>query len=191
MNNPKLFMLLLGCKPKGRHTEQHDVFFSVADSLKELVPQIIDFWPEADEKIHIDAWRTVTKVERYSVKLIAKNQNDSNSTLKLFFINLGGYKENEFDEFHYKMLTVASSKAEAINAAKQTAFFKHTQFENAYSHIDDKYGVDVDDIFDIEDILPDKIKKSYRISITEDTDKEEDEIALGYFKLSVIAAGQG
>lgn len=189
MNNPKLFMLLLGCKPKGRHTEQHDVFFSAADSLKELVPQIIDFWPEADEKVHIDAWRTVTCVDGYSIKLIIKNQDNINSELKLFFINLGGYKQNEFDEFHYKMLTVAPTKAGAINAAKQTAFFKHTQFDGAYSHIDDKYGVDVDDIFEIDEILPEEIKKLYSISITKDADAKEDEISLGYFKLSVIAAG--
>jgi hypothetical protein len=30
------------------------------------------------------------------------------SLAQLFFINLGGYKENEFEEYHYKMLAVAN-----------------------------------------------------------------------------------
>ncbi|MGN6440105.1 MAG: DUF1543 domain-containing protein [Agriterribacter sp.] len=34
-------MLLLGCKPAGRHTEQHDVFFGIGASLKDLIPDII------------------------------------------------------------------------------------------------------------------------------------------------------
>lgn len=47
----KLFMLLLGCKPPGRHTEQHDIFFGIAASLRDLVPEIQAFWPEL-QKIH-------------------------------------------------------------------------------------------------------------------------------------------
>ena len=53
MSQLKLFMLLLGCKPPGRHVEQHDVFFGIAGSLDELIPEIKAFWPETD-KIHID-----------------------------------------------------------------------------------------------------------------------------------------
>jgi hypothetical protein len=34
----KLFMLLLGSKAPGRHVEQHDFFFGIAASLRELVP---------------------------------------------------------------------------------------------------------------------------------------------------------
>jgi len=52
-------MLLLGCKPPGRNTEQHDIFFGIGSGLKELIPAIIDSWPEAKKKIHIDAWREV------------------------------------------------------------------------------------------------------------------------------------
>ena len=40
---------------------------------------------------------------------------------KLFFINLGGYKPGDFEEYHYKTLTVAQSMAQAVKAAKQTA----------------------------------------------------------------------
>lgn len=51
----KLYMLMLGCKPKGRFTEQHDIFFGIGNSLKDLIPQMKIFWPEAKGQIHIDA----------------------------------------------------------------------------------------------------------------------------------------
>ena len=179
---PKLYMLLLGATPKDRFIEQHDVFFTIGTSLKELVPHIRQFWPT--DKIHIDSWREVNVVDGYRVNVVPSNSN--NNSVKLFFLNLGGYKKNEFEEFHYKMLLAATDKASAIKAAKQTAFYKHTSFKGAESHIDDKYGVDVDDIFEIADILPDEIRKEYSLQITPTPDAVEDEIHLGYFKLDKL-----
>ena len=101
MENKKLFMLLLGCKPKGRHTEQHDIFFGVGASLKDLVPDMLAFWPDAGT-IHIDAWRTVTEVDGYAISLIPRNLQanpvNTNST-QLFFINLGGIKKMSLKNF--------------------------------------------------------------------------------------------
>jgi len=80
---------MLGCKPPGRHTEQHDVFFGIASSLTELVPQIKLFWPEP-ERIHIDAWREVNSVEGYKVG-ISKKENALTTAQKekLFFYQPG------------------------------------------------------------------------------------------------------
>jgi hypothetical protein len=184
MESPKLFMLLLGCTPPGRYTEQHDVFFTVGSSLKEIKEEIIAFWPEANGKIHIDAWRQITEVNGYQVKVVSKEEQAT--TDKLFFLNLGGYKEGEFDELHYKMLAIADEKAIAIKQAKETAFYKHTGFEGATSHIDDKYGVDVDEVFEIEDILPASIKQHYTLHISPATDLPKDEMHLGYLVLSKL-----
>ena len=65
-------MCLLGCTPQGRNIEQHDVFFGIGQTLKHLVPAIVQFWPEAQGKIHIDAWREVTHVDGYSVQVVEK-----------------------------------------------------------------------------------------------------------------------
>jgi hypothetical protein len=182
---PTLYMILIGCTPKGRNTEQHDIYFGIANSIKEMIPDIISFWPEADEKIHLDAWRMVTNVDGFKVEVVEAGK--SSGAMKLFFINLGGYKQNEFEEFHYKMIVAAEDKGQAIKQAKDTAFYKHTGFKGAPSHIDDKYGVDVDDIFEIRDILPDPIKEKYALRIT-DAEEElpEDEKHLGYFRLDVM-----
>ncbi len=182
---PKLYMLLIGASPPGRNIEQHDVFFGIGNSIKDLIPDVLAFWP-GNNKLHFDAWREVTSVNGYKVEVVSKNENKQDRTLKLFFINLGGYKQNEFEEFHYKMVIAAADKAEAINISKQTAFFRHTGFKGATAHIDDKFGVDVDDIYEIADILPVGAKEKYCISVTHADLIAEDEMNLGYFKLSMF-----
>jgi hypothetical protein len=173
-------MLLIGCLPKGRHTEQHDVFFGIGQHISELLPAVAVFWPEAQGSLHLDAWREVNVVNGHRVRVVeGKGQSDT----QLFFINLGGYKENEFEEFHYKMLVAAADKGEAVRQAKETAFYKHTGFKGASSHIDDKYGIDVDDFHAIEDILPTKDKERFSLLIEPvSADHATDEIHLGYFK---------
>lgn len=178
---PKLFMLLIGCSPEGRHIEQHDVFFGIGEDIKEVLGHALDFWPEAKKSFHLDGWREVTKVGDFAVKIVETSL--SPIPPYLFFINLGGYKRGEFEEFHYKMITVAKDKHEAVKTAKDTAFFKHTGFKGATAHIDDKYGVDVDDIFLVKDILPRDLKFKYSLKIEADlTGRPEDELHLGYFR---------
>ncbi len=62
MNELKLYMLLLGCRPEGRFTEQHDIFFGIGRNMAELKPAIKNFWKEAP-KIHVDVWREVNVVD--------------------------------------------------------------------------------------------------------------------------------
>ena len=187
MKSLKLFMLLLGCKPQGRNTEQHDVFFGIGAELKDLVPAIFEFWPEAKKKIHIDAWREVKKVGEYDISIISReNKLPAKDTARLFFLNLGGYKQEEFEEFHYKILIAALDKAEAVQEAKETAFYIHTGFKGATSHIDDKYGVDVDDVYEITDILPEPVKEKYCITVSPSKQGSEDKLHLGYIRLDKL-----
>ena len=187
MNRLKLYMVLLGCKPKGRYTEQHDIFFGIGCDLKDLIPDITASWPEAP-KIHIDAWREVTEVEGFTIHVVQKEEGYKNieQAGKLFFLNLGGYKKNEFEEYHYKMLVVGKQKTVAIQKAKESAFYKHTGFKGADSHIDDKYGIDVDDIYEIADILPHHLKEKFTLQITTGAVDKKDIWHLGYTILSKL-----
>lgn len=182
----KLYMIMLGCRPNGRFTEQHDIFFGIGNTLKELVPEFKNFWKNAGS-IHIDAWREVTNVDNHKIEISVKSTNEI-SNKNLFFINLGGYKENEFEEYHYKILTVAETLSEAQKKSKQTAFFKHCGFgSNALSHIDDKFGIDIDDSFNIKEILMPVFKNRFEIKITKsDAILLEDELHIGYVKLDKI-----
>jgi len=191
---PKLFMLLLGSKAPKRNVEQHDYFFGIANSLRELVPQIKAFWPEAGNSIHIDGWREVNRVDDYEISVMLKSNEGAGVTTdgftpvdkKLFFINLGGYQANKLEEQHYVILTVQDDRAQAVQSSKKTVFFKTNSIKGANSHIDEKYGIDVDDIYRIEEILDESQKELYSIVITPSSALPEDEIHLGYFKLDKL-----
>lgn len=180
-------MVLIGCTPEGRNTEQHDIYFGIATSLSALVPQLHTFWP-GKHKLHIDAWREVNTVQEYSIRIVpAKKRKDlSPDSPRLFFINLGGYRPGEFEEYHYKMIEVAPDMAAAIQAAKKTAFYRHTGFKGAASHIDDKYGIDVDDTYLIEELLPAEQLEKYAIEIKFNPKAKEDSWQIGYTKLSSL-----
>lgn len=184
MNELKLYMVLVGCRPKGRYTEQHDVFFGIARSLKDLVPHINRFWPEAKGKFHIDAWREVTQVNGFSVEIEEATEAPENSH-HLFFINLGGYRPGEFDELHHKMLVVAADSGKAIAMAKQTVFYKAEGFKGAESHIDDKYNLDVDDMYNVKEMLLPLFTEKFHICISE-KHAPEDALHIGYLKLSKL-----
>ena len=155
-----LFMVQLGGRPKGRLIEQHDIFFGVANEVSELTDDINQHWPEVRNKWHIDSYRAISKVDNYAIKLVeSSSQAESANDLKLFFINLGGYQRGSFEEFHYKLLIVAATQADAIKQAKQSQFYKQFTYEdkdspfNAASHIDDKFEVDIDDIYNVNDLI--------------------------------------
>lgn len=157
---PTLYMIQLGGRPKGRLIEQHDIFFGVANQVNELIADINNHWPEVKNKWHIDSYRAISKVDNYAIKLVESNiQAECANDLKLFFINLGGYQQGSFEEFHYKLLIVADSQADAVKQAKQSEFYKQFTFKdkaspfNAASHIDDKFEVDIDDIYNVNDLI--------------------------------------
>ena len=117
----KLYMTIIGCRPSGRLTEQHDVFFGIGNQLADLIPQINAFWPEVKGKFHLDSWREVTKVGEYEICVVDKGDYKTNEQA-LFFLNLGGYLPQEMEEFHYKKLVVAPSLAVAQHEIKKTNF---------------------------------------------------------------------
>ena len=130
----------------------------------------------------------VTCVDGFTIEVVSQEEKPEQEE-QLFFLNLGGYKEGEFEEYQYKSLVVAKTKGKAIRKAKQTTFYKHCSIAKkcGESHIDDKYGVDVDDIHNIEDILSDKFKSQFRLKITKTNEISEDEKHIGYLKIDKIS----
>jgi len=192
---PTLFMVQLGGRPKGRLIEQHDMFFGIADNLVELIPAINEHWPEVKNKWHVDSYRAVTCVDGYRIDWVAtaesdranENQADDAKDLKLYFINLGGYLPDDFEEYHHKLLIVAPTQAEAIKQAKQSDFYKKYSFKDkdtpfdAASHIDDKHQVDVDDIYNVNELLT--AGSLQIIKDKADTASIEDKAYIGYLSI--------
>lgn len=184
-----LFFVLLGCRPAGRKTEQHDVFAGIGTDLHSLKPAMLASWPEAQGKLHLDAWRKVCFVDGYRVRLIQRS-NASISFPKsksLWFINLGGYAPGVFEEFHQKLLLVAENQADAIRKAKCHPFFEQYNLSAVgAAHIDDKWSFEVDDVATVESLLPEEMRKSWQIVLEIDETGASDSLNIGYFKLSAI-----
>ncbi|MFC6268546.1 DUF1543 domain-containing protein [Frigoriflavimonas asaccharolytica] len=178
----KLFYVILGATPKGRNTEQHDVFFGIAENVYDLIKDFNEFWKEAKGKIHMDAYMEVNYIDGYEVKVVPKLAEKAEENL--YFMNLGGYKPGVFVELHEQILMVGKSLSEITRRAKKTDFYKEMTFKNSESHIDDKYGVDVDDLAKVTDLLPKKMKEKYSIILEKNENSTlENEINIGYFKL--------
>ncbi|MFC0513479.1 DUF1543 domain-containing protein [Mucilaginibacter angelicae] len=183
----KLYLLLLGAEVAGRVVEQHDYFFGIAESLPALVPEVWAFWPDAGSSLHIDGWREVNKVDDLAVRVVPVGDDSPASGNKLFFLNLGGYTSGKLEEQHYTVLTVQDSRLAAIQFTKKNLFFKTNSLKGiATAHIDEKYGVDVDSVHHLEDLLSPAQKAKYRIVFNDGTGMPEDEIHLGYFKLDKL-----
>ena len=176
----KLFYVVLGGTPEGRHIEQHDVFFGIAETFEDLIPEMKNFWHGV--KIHADCWQELRYADGFEV--IVKEKSAEKSDDKLFFINLGGYRPGVFGEFHEQHLMVGKTLGEVVKRAKQTEFYKTMGFEGAVSHIDDKHGVDIDDIFEISEVLPKMMKEKYSIFLQKSSEEHQENLTkIGYIKL--------
>jgi hypothetical protein len=179
---PKLFLVLLGCRPDGRNTEQHDVFFGVGETLAELVPQMKAFW--LGTKLHVDAYWAIEQVGEYGVTVQDTSDNrEVTIPLSLFFINLGAYRPPDFEEYHKKIVIVAKDIGEAVRIAKQDEFYQAGQSlgESARSHVDDKF--EIDDLIEIQLLLP---RHTIRVQHGEATHPAE--MHIGYIPFSRLLA---
>lgn len=185
----KLFMVLLGSKAPQRNVEQHDFFFGIAPDLHTLIPRMQAFWHEAGNTLHIDGWREITCVEDYKIVIHQKPSLPVSGDKRLFFVNMGGYTSGKLEEQHYTLLTIQADRKSTIKTATSTEFFKESSIKaikSAAAHIDEKYGIDVDEVYKIEDLLTEEDKNLYHIALLPDTDAQPDTIHLGYLKLDKV-----
>lgn len=186
---PTLFMIKIGAKPAGRLIEQHDMFFGVANEVQELIPAVDKHWSEVAGKWHFDAYRPVTVVNNHRIEWVDEPAKTDDNSLKLFFINLGGYLADEFEEFHHKLLIVAKTEEDAIAQAKQSDFYKGYSAKKegsvalAVSHIDDKMAVDVDDVYDVNGLIARGSLHITPITTTDGQNVADDESVIGYIPL--------
>ncbi|MDI1317152.1 DUF1543 domain-containing protein [Flavobacterium sp.] len=134
----KLFFFLIGGRLPNRYTAQHDIFFGIGQKVADVIPALKNFWPEATN-LHIDCWREVTNVNGFRIKVFPKiDLNSTKSAISLFFVNLGGYKNGKFQEYHFRGLFAARNLKEAIKFSKKTSFYSNYGFKGAAAHVDSK-----------------------------------------------------
>jgi hypothetical protein len=178
MKHPFIYLFLLGGTPKGRLIEQHDLFFGIGEKPQDLKQSIKRHWPEAEKSLHIDGYRKVSAVSGFSIEVTTK---PAETNLKLFVFNLGGYKPGVFSEFHDLKLVVATSLAEATKQIKKDLFFTDYNAKGAPAHVDDKYALSIDEVFEVNEHLK-ALYPNYSINI-KPTTIADDDLVLGYFPI--------
>lgn len=149
-----LWKVVLGGKPVGRNTEQHDVTFVVGPQIDDCVPALKEFWPIPG--VHVDSYTPIRVVGNFKVNVVPASEIVPGALpgLKLYFLNLGGYLPNDPEEYHERMVVAANDLEEAKTLAKQDNFFTSRLGvpETGEPHIDNKY--EIDDILLVNDLVP-------------------------------------
>ena len=111
--NPRLIACVLGGTAHRARTELHDVAFAVGNSLDAVYDQLLDSWFGEPHGLHVDAWCYVDQVAGYRVRL---SPEPANNGLRLYFVNIGGYRKGEFGERHAWGLFGAANSDEVDTA---------------------------------------------------------------------------
>ena len=111
----KLFMFYVGGNCGNSNVELHDVRFSIGETPEDCYADLRrQWWGDADS-LHLDCWGAVEQADGFDITLTADKTTET--TDRLFFVNLGGYDPAEFSELHRNVLLVTpdadTAKAEA------------------------------------------------------------------------------
>jgi hypothetical protein len=108
----KLFMFYVGGDCGDSNIELHDVRFSVGETPEACHEDLRRQWWGTPKSLHLDCWGAVEQADGYDITLspACTEQNE----MKLFFLNLGGYDPDNFEELHRNVLLVATDVKAAI-----------------------------------------------------------------------------
>ena len=114
--NLKLYMFYVGGSFRNSNIELHDVRFSLGETPQDCYADLQKQWWGTPSSLHIDSWAEITHADGFDVVLSDKAFEGSE---RLFFLNLGGYNADDFEEAHKNVLVVANNQRTAIKKALQ------------------------------------------------------------------------
>ncbi|OJT98454.1 MAG: hypothetical protein BGN82_04005 [Alphaproteobacteria bacterium 65-7] len=136
MAGQKLFAVYAGGRAPRANTELHDVLFVTGAAIEDSYEQLLDKWFGDPKSLHIDSWLELDVVDGWRITLHGENRRESEN--KLYFVNLGAYRDGEFTELHACGFYVAASAPQA----KQRALDEHFRGKVHEKHKDDLLAVD-------------------------------------------------
>lgn len=129
----KLYAIYVGGEVEGGNIEVHDMRFVAASSLQETYADLAKQWWGKPNSLHIDCWAEITQADGYDVSL---RPEPFVGSLKLYYVNMGGYDNSQFTELHRNLFVVAENITEAKRRAKASI----TGWDQP--HRDDMYEAD-------------------------------------------------
>ncbi len=110
----KLFALYIGGEHARANIELHDMRFVVARTVTETYDELRRQWWGTPDSLHIDAWAEIEHADGYDIELAPEPFTGRE---RLYYVNIGGYDEDEFLEKHRNVFVVARTMAEAKTRA--------------------------------------------------------------------------
>lgn len=143
MNQLKLYAVVLGGAAPKSNTELHDVVFAIGETIEDCYFQLLEKWFGIPEKMHIDSYMELDVIDGFEISLSKEKSLETDK--KLFFINLGAYKEGDFMEHHANTFLVGKLATEIKKRARAKLLKGYNEV-----HKDDLY--EVDDMIAIEEL---------------------------------------
>ena len=163
----KLFAIFLGGRAEKCNIELHDVVFTCADQITKCYDDILNKWFGDVKRLHIDSWLELKYIDGYEITLSKQRPNQNNS---LYFINLGGYDKNKFEELHESKFLVGSDTNSIKKRAKDELLVGYDQ-------------VHTDDLYDVDDCIKISKVSGYYVHLNKTTHKEKLEFNNGYLPI--------
>tara|TARA_B100000963_G_scaffold248565_1_gene217660 strand:+ start:811 stop:1347 length:537 start_codon:yes stop_codon:yes gene_type:complete len=138
----RLFSVFLGGRADKCNIELHDVVFTLGEKIEDCYSDLLGKWFGLPDRLHIDSWVEINMIEGYKISL-SKEKNKT--TKKLYFVNLGAYEKDRFEELHESRFMVDVNKINVKKRAKKQLLIGKEQV-----HLDDLY--DVDDCIEIRKV---------------------------------------
>ncbi len=107
----KLYMFYLGGDFRNSNIELHDVRFCLGKDPLDCYDDLRQQWWGTPSSLHIDSWAEITHADGYDVVL---SDQPFQRQEKLYFLNLGGYNAEDFEEVHKNILVEADNQRAAI-----------------------------------------------------------------------------
>ena len=114
----KLFIVYVGGEAEQSNIELHDVRFCLGEMIEDCYEDLRAQWWGTPESLHLDCWGVLDYADGYKVSLTKEAPSEEDN--KLYFVNLGGYTDQEFTELHKNMFVVAPSDSKAKVKALKT-----------------------------------------------------------------------
>lgn len=181
----KLFAVYLGGRADRCNIELHDVVFVVGTSIEETYPLLAKRWFGNLQGFHIESYVELQNIDGYKVEL-NPSPSKGDSLKKLYFINLGAYKPEEFTEYHQSAFYVADSAPDAVRRAKSELCQGLQTIHKDDVVVLDRVSNPID--FDVDDVLELREVDSYYISLSPTMSVERKTPVSAYIKLDFLVA---
>lgn len=151
----KLFVIYVGGSHEKSLIELHDMRFVVANTIEETYDALRQSWWGIPTTLHLDAWGVLEYADGHRIQVSKTPSN--NKINKLYFVNLGGYDQQQFTELHKNVFVVASDEVQA----KQKAVQQISEWESPHRD----YLHQVESILNLNEVLA---KENHYLHLKED-----------------------